>query len=1142
MKQKLFFTIFYIFGSVFYSWANNDKYRLILIDNPATAITVGWNQISGSNPVVYYDTTDHGTDYTQYSLSKTVDRSTNFRGMNNSFARLSGLTANTTYYFIIRDSEGSSQRFWFKTAPDDNSRLFFIAGGDSRNNRTPRQNANKLVAKLKPHAVFFGGDMTDDDTSSEWQDWFDDWQLTTAGDGRMFPVIPARGNHESSTSVYNLFDTPDTNSYYATTWGNNLIRTYTLNSEISVLGNQLTWLQNDLGNSSGVTWKMAQYHKPMRPHTSAKSEGNSQYDAWAQLFYDEEVRLVVDCDSHMSKTTWPVRPSAETGHDEGFVVDELKGTVYTGEGCWGAPLRPNNDDKNWTRNSGTFNQFKLIFVDDQKIELRTVNINNESEVTEGSNTDPFTLPANLNVFSPSTGSVVNITKGVSNPCEMMGTSCDDGNAATVNDEEDGFCNCEGLLTTELQEKTISVAGSSDDAEEETATGAVNLDSSDLELTDDGGKQLVGIRFENVQIPDGATLYRAYIQFEANDVHSEDTRLTIHGELSATSSTFTTTTNDISSRSLTRSSVDWNEVPAWETTGESGLKQRTPYLTNIVEEIVSQPGWLEGNAVTFIISGDGKRVAESMDGSTAPVLKLFYQSPCNPVGTVCDDGDINTPIDIEDGNCNCAGIKRTGSLRYRVNHGDDDAEEAETGGTMYTNSSDLELVFDSYESQNNQTTGIRFNNILLPKGALILDAHIQFTADEAGAEGTNLLIKGEKAINSIRFTDEDFNISNRTKTNASVIWNAVEEWSIVGDAGDAQKTPNLKEIVQEIIDQENWSPFNSMSFLISGSGVRTAVSFDGSESGAPELLINYTLNTNCPATGTPCDDGKAVTVLDIQDGDCNCIGIERTGSSTYEVNHSEDDAEEAETGGSMYLNSTDLELVFDSYQSQNNQTVGIRFNNIALPQGSTVLNAHLQFTVDEAGAGATNLVIKGEKVANSARFTADDFNISGRTKTSASVNWDNIREWGIIGSAGSNQKTPDLKSIVQEIVNQADWKPFNSLSFFITGTGVRTADSFDSGEATPQLIIEHSVEALSVNNDAFTENIEIYPNPVTDELLIKSRFSFDQISIYDIRGRLLSNFKEKNTKLFIDMSHFPQGIYFVEMKSGNSKETRKIIKE
>lgn len=636
MKTKLLLTYLFIL-IVCFTYGNNDKYRLILVDDPSSTITIGWNQISGTSPIVHYDTVDHGTNHALYTFSKTEDRAVSHKGMDNRFVRLTGLTPNTNYYFVINDSQGTSQRFWFKTAPNDNSRLSFIAGGDSRNNSTPRQNANLLVSKLKPHAVFFGGDMTDSNSSTQWQQWLNDWQLTTAGDGRMFPIIPARGNHETdSSTIYNLFDTPNTNSYYAMTFGNNLIRTYTLNSEISVLGDQLTWLQNDLATSSGLTWKMAQYHKPMRPHAAWKAENNTQYDAWAQLFYDESVRLVVDCDSHMAKTTWPVKPSAEPGNDEGFVVEQTNGTVYTGEGCWGAPLRSNDDDKSWTRNSGSFNQFKLIFVDPTKIELRTIDVNNAASVGSVSNTDPFTLPTLLNVFTPSTGAVVTISNTNDSSCPAVGSPCDDGDSNTSFDEEDGSCNCIGLTTNDITELDIPVATGSDDAEELISTGAVDIFSTDLELINDADSsdQLVGIRFTNVQIPPGAIIERAYIQFQTDEVNSalDPTNLVVHGELSSNSTTFANTTNNISSRSLTTNSASWNDVKKWGKVGQSYFNQRTPNLKTVVNEIFTQPSWLEGNAMTFIISGTGRRVAEAYNGTQAPILKIIYSFNC-PIDSI-----------------------------------------------------------------------------------------------------------------------------------------------------------------------------------------------------------------------------------------------------------------------------------------------------------------------------------------------------------------------------------------------------------------------------------------------------------------------------------------------------------------------------
>jgi hypothetical protein len=413
--MKKSFIIFYSLVVMFalgHSKANafTDKYRLTLRNDPATSVVIGWNQVSGSNAVVYFGTEDHGTNWNDYSSSKAVDRTVSYAGMNNNFARLTNLQPNTAYYFVIKDNEGVSQRFWFKTLPGDPSqRLSIIAGGDSRNNRLPRQNANRLVAKLRPHAVMFGGDMTESGTNTQWAEWFDDWQLTISDDGKMYPVITTRGNHESTNAfIDNLFDVPSPNIYYALTLGGSLVRAYTLNTETSIAGSQTTWLSNDLASNENVTWKIAQYHRPMRPHVSGKPEGNDQYNYWASLFQQHNVKLIIESDAHTVKTTWPIIPSTGSGNDEGFVRDDINGTVYVGEGCWGAPLRPADDNKSWTRNSGMFNHFNWIFIGQDKIEVRTIQVDNALQVGSVTDADIFTPPAGLSIWNPSQGDLITI--------------------------------------------------------------------------------------------------------------------------------------------------------------------------------------------------------------------------------------------------------------------------------------------------------------------------------------------------------------------------------------------------------------------------------------------------------------------------------------------------------------------------------------------------------------------------------------------------------------------------------------------------------------------------------------------------------------------------------------------------------------
>gem|GEM_PF-1934412 len=170
--------------------------------------------------------------------------------------------------------------------------------------------------------------------------------------------------------------------------------------------------------------------------------------------------------------------------------------------------------------------------------------------------------------------------------------------------------------------------SEDDAEEDVDTGSMYLDSSDLELIDDhngDGDQIVGLRFGDVNISPGTRIKRAYVQFTAYPRQSgSETNLMIHAELSVNAETFTETDHNISSRKRTKTSVKWSPEP-WMVKGERSEKQRTPDLSSIIQQVVNQSGWQEGNALVLIINGSGRRTAESWDGgwSGTPMLYIDY---------------------------------------------------------------------------------------------------------------------------------------------------------------------------------------------------------------------------------------------------------------------------------------------------------------------------------------------------------------------------------------------------------------------------------------------------------------------------------------------------------------------------------------
>ena len=136
--------------------------------------------------------------------------------------------------------------------------------------------------------------------------------------------------------------------------------------------------------------------------------------------------------------------------------------------------------------------------------------------------------------------------------------------------------------------------------------------------------------------------------------------------------------------------------------------------------------------------------------------------------------------------------------------------------------------------------MRFNSIGVDQGATILKATIQFQTDETRAEVTSLTIRGEDSDNATTFLESNNNITLRPQTGASVPWSPTP-WTVVGEAGSAQQTPNFASVIQEIVDRPGWSNGNSLVVLIDGTGKRTAESYNGIASSAPLLHLEFIVN-------------------------------------------------------------------------------------------------------------------------------------------------------------------------------------------------------------------------------------------------------------------------------------------------------------
>jgi hypothetical protein len=168
---------------------------------------------------------------------------------------------------------------------------------------------------------------------------------------------------------------------------------------------------------------------------------------------------------------------------------------------------------------------------------------------------------------------------------------------------------------------VRVLSSTDDAEQ-LPDHSMYLNSSDLELTYDGGTQVVGVRWL-LGVPSGATVTAAWVQFSAKEPQSEATSLSFQAQAADDAPSFAFGTDNISARPRTLAFASW-QPPAWSS-GLAGPDQRTPDLSAVVQEVVSRPGW--AGHLALIITGTGHRTAWAWDGdpSQAPLLHVEYSS-------------------------------------------------------------------------------------------------------------------------------------------------------------------------------------------------------------------------------------------------------------------------------------------------------------------------------------------------------------------------------------------------------------------------------------------------------------------------------------------------------------------------------------
>jgi hypothetical protein len=209
------------------------------------------------------------------------------------------------------------------------------------------------------------------------------------------------------------------------------------------------------------------------------------------------------------------------------------------------------------------------------------------------------------------------------------------------------------------------------------------------------------------------------------------------------------------------------------------------------------------------------------------------------------------------------------------------------------------------------------------------------------------------------------------------------------------------------------------------------------------------------------------------------------------------------------------------EDQNILTTGIRFRNIPVPQNAVIDSAYITvWSHEDKGAeDVAELTIYAEQTDDAATFTEDKL-ITDRAAT-AKVNWKVAEKWEL----WKPYRTPELKSIVQEVVRRPGWNAGNAIAFVFAGKNQgpsdfenarewesfeNIADPEDGGdgqnhpERVPRLTIYYSSPLSTGVKDrvAITLPLELYPNPVrTGAISLNLKQSGNgMLQILDMQGR------------------------------------------
>lgn len=383
--------------------------------------------------------------------------------------------------------------------------------------------------------------------------------------------------------------------------------------------------------------------------------------------------------------------------------------------------------------------------------------------------------------------------------------------------------------------------------------------------------------------------------------------------------------------------------------------------------------------------------------------------------ICDDGS-------------CVDTSQASSIESDWNDVEESLDDNSVDGTGLT------LSLGAASNGTSQAVGLRFAGVNIPRGATVLSAALVFTAQRTSSGSAAFKIRSEGSSDAVEFDDTSSSVSSRNWNTPSVNWSPANWFN-----NSVYESTELKTIVQSVVDRADWCGGSALAFELRGSGNRSAFSKESSDATdnnvEPRLRLTYDASTVSPFGG------------------CGVEFLSRA------VSQGNDDAEQRLSNGSVNINSVELDMPQDGGIEQK---VGVRFQNIDIPAGAIIESASIEFEVRSFRTGRADLTISADADDAAPAYSGNNNNIGSRGQTSETIQWTNLPS----ASVGSKVETPELKDIIQEVVDRAGWSAGNPLAFTferLSGASRRSFKSYNqSAAAAPTLSITFQGTVSSVS--------------------------------------------------------------------------------